>query len=202
MTGQAAERAAVMDAAYRALTASKGASVSVTDILRAAGLSTRAFYRHFESKDELLLALFRRDAERVMNQSDAAASAECPRDALANFLAMYLRIAADPRRRRRMLVLSSPEITRARGYAEERRRFNAVQEAAIAAILERGLANGSFPYAKPASDARWIRAALSNAFDEQVAGTTRTADDVVAELTDFALRALGAPATECPAPNR
>ncbi|TQM11182.1 TetR/AcrR family transcriptional regulator [Pseudonocardia kunmingensis] len=193
MTAQAAERAAVMDAAYRTLIASKGTSVSVTDVLRNAGLSTRAFYRHFESKDELLLALFRRDAERVTGQLDAAARSQSPRDALASCMATFLRIAADPRRRRRMLVLSSEEVTRARGYVAERQRFEAAQEAAIAAILERGLIDGSFPWARPASDARSIRAALGKAFDEQVArSTSRTAEETAAEVIDFALRAVGA----------
>ncbi|WP_235825762.1 TetR/AcrR family transcriptional regulator [Candidatus Frankia alpina] len=59
------ERELIMDAAYRCLLASEGVSVAITDILHAAGLSTRAFYRHFASKDSLLLALFRRDCERV-----------------------------------------------------------------------------------------------------------------------------------------
>ena len=36
---------------------------AVADILREADLSTRSFYRHFESKDQLLCALFRREAD-------------------------------------------------------------------------------------------------------------------------------------------
>jgi len=192
VTAQTAERAAVMDAAYRTLVASKGTSVSVTDVLRTAGLSTRAFYRHFESKDELLLALFRRDAERVAGQLDAAARAETPRDALVGWIAAFLRIASDPRRRRRVLVLSSEEVTRARGYAAERQRFEAAQVRAIAAILERGVADGSFPWAKPVPDARSIRAALGQAFEDQVAGTANlTADEAAAEVADFAFRAVG-----------
>jgi AcrR family transcriptional regulator len=35
----------------------------VADILNEADLSTRSFYRHFASKDQLLCALFRREAE-------------------------------------------------------------------------------------------------------------------------------------------
>ncbi|MGA7416454.1 MAG: helix-turn-helix domain-containing protein [Acidimicrobiales bacterium] len=36
---------------------------AVADILAEADLSTRSFYRHFESKDQLLCALYRREAE-------------------------------------------------------------------------------------------------------------------------------------------
>ena len=35
------------------------------DVLDAAGLSTRAFYRHFRSRDELVLEMYRVDCERV-----------------------------------------------------------------------------------------------------------------------------------------
>ena len=52
------------------------ADAAVADILREADLSTRSFYRHFSSKDELLCALFRREAEtfaqRLRDRVEAA----------------------------------------------------------------------------------------------------------------------------------
>ena len=59
VTADTGERSRIIEAAYRCLVDSGGGGLSVTGVLNAAGLSTRAFYRHFDSKDALLLAMFR-----------------------------------------------------------------------------------------------------------------------------------------------
>ncbi|TMQ90889.1 TetR/AcrR family transcriptional regulator [Actinomadura soli] len=194
MPGQAAERTRIIEAAYRCLADAQGAPVSITEILTAAGLSTRAFYRQFESKDALLLAMFRRDGARVMDElRELAAAAGSPAEALGALIAGMLGITADERRRQRVLALTSGEATRARGYAGERGRVMAEQEAIIAEILAAGLADGSFPWADPGPDARFVLAALGQAFEDQMAGTAKTtAAEAAAQITRFALRALGA----------
>ena len=53
----------LLDAAFVVMERNGYADAAVADILREADLSTRSFYRHFESKDQLLCALFRREAE-------------------------------------------------------------------------------------------------------------------------------------------
>lgn len=190
---QSSERDRIIDAAYRALASTGGTSLSVNEVLRSAELSTRAFYRHFDSKDELLLALFRQDSDRVTARLRRAAAAEPPAAALLAFVQAMLRITADPRRRQRVLVMSSEEIARAKGFTTERQRYHTLVQGELVRILERGRADGSFPLARPASDAGWIRAAIQHAFDEQIAGSAPAAADETAELlTAFALRALGA----------
>jgi regulator of protease activity HflC (stomatin/prohibitin superfamily) len=92
-----------------------------------------------------------------------------------------------------VLALTSGDATRARGYGEEQARFRAEQEAAIVRILAEGRAQGTFPWADPEPDARSIRAAIGQAFDDQMTGTARvTAAEAAAQVTGFALRALGA----------
>jgi AcrR family transcriptional regulator len=188
---QSREREQLVDAAYQTLVSSGGTSLSVNEVLRAAKLSTRAFYRHFGSKDELLLALFRQDADRVAARLRRAADADSPTAALLAFVQAMLRITADPRRRQRVLVMSSEEIARAKGFAVERQRYHALVQDELVRILERGRADGTFPLARPSSDARWVRAAIQHAFDEQIAGSAAATPNETAELlTDFALRAL------------
>ncbi len=188
------ERELIMDAAYRCLLASGGVSVSITDILHAAGLSTRAFYRHFASKDSLLLALFRRDCERVTAELTASiATATTAREALRRWIDGVLHLMSAEPRRRRALILSSEETRRARGFAAERERFQTDQEAALAAILRRGVEDGSFPWADARADAEQIQAVLGRALDRQllcpsVERPAETADRVA----DFVFRALGA----------
>ena len=191
----ASERAKIMEAAYRVLAANEGAAVSIADVLSAAELSTRAFYRHFDSKDGLLLAMFRRDADRVLAElQTASASAPSAAAALRAWIAGMLRLAADPRRRRRALVLDSAEVIRAKGYHAERARYEAAEVAALAQILHRGHGDGSFPLARPATDAAYIRAALQQAVGEQLSQTAAVGAEESAErVVGFALRALGAP---------
>jgi AcrR family transcriptional regulator len=71
---QASERTKIMEAAYRILAENEGAAISIAGVLSAAELSTRAFYRHFDSKDGLLLAMFRQDADRVLAELQTAAA--------------------------------------------------------------------------------------------------------------------------------
>jgi AcrR family transcriptional regulator len=188
------ERARILDAAYAILAANTGGSLSVTEVLDAAGLSTRALYRHFESKDALLLALFRRDAERLNARLEAAVrAAPTPRAALVGWIEGTLRVVADPRSRQRVLVFSSEEVTRARGISAERHRLQEVQAEAISRIVAAGRADGSFPWAVLPADARAIRAALGEALLEQINGLASLPPEAAArDLADFALRALGA----------
>jgi AcrR family transcriptional regulator len=192
---QTRERARIVDAAYRTLVANGGATLSMAELLDAAELGTRAFYRHFDSKDELLLAVYRRDADKLAERLVRAAADAPPTAALTAFVEAMLHVAADPRRRRRMRILSAEAVRQARGYAEETQRFRAALEHSLAEILTRGRADGSFPLTDPGPDARSIRAALGQAFDDQVAGiaTVRAAESA-RQVTDFALRATGATA--------
>jgi AcrR family transcriptional regulator len=198
MTEAATERDRIIDAAYRCLQVTEGATVAVADILEAAGLGTRAFYRHFGSKDDLVLAMFRRDGERVLAELESAVTAAAsPADALRGYASVMMRLVSDRRRMRRVLVMTSEEARRARGYTAELRRSHMAQEAIVARILERGRDDGSFPLVRDArADARSIRAALGQAFDEQVTGTAPvTADQAAEQVADFALRAVGFAAT-------
>jgi AcrR family transcriptional regulator len=67
----------IINAAYRCLAAAAGAPVSITDILEEAGLPTRAFYRHFESKDALLLSMLRHVGRPVPHTDRYAGSRDC-----------------------------------------------------------------------------------------------------------------------------
>src|SRR4051812_20043747 len=68
----AAEAGALLEAALTVLRRKGATGLTVADVLGESGLSTRAFYRHFESKDALLLALFDADQEAVRARLDAA----------------------------------------------------------------------------------------------------------------------------------
>jgi AcrR family transcriptional regulator len=189
------ERGRIIDAAHRVLGATRGQSVSVTEVLREAGLSTRAFYRHFDSKDALVLAMVQEEYGAMRRRLDSVvADAASPPAAVRAWIAEFLRVASSARRRQRARVLSSDEVTRAKGYAEVRREHYRDQITALAEVLERGRRDGSFPLAHPEPDARSLSAAISQAFEDQMRGAAAvSAEEAAGQLSDFAFRALGVP---------
>jgi AcrR family transcriptional regulator len=186
------ERARIVDATYRVL--ATGESASVTEVLREAGLSTRAFYRHFDSRDELLLALVRREYATMRERLGSAAAAElAPPEALLAWITELLRASSSRRRRHRVSVLSSEEVTRAKGYLVTSRKLYHDMQEDLAALIDRGVRDGSLPWGDPGPDARSILAAVLEAFQEQVRDVApNSADESITQVAGFALRALGA----------
>jgi AcrR family transcriptional regulator len=94
--------------------------VSIQDILDSAGLSTRAFYRHFASKNDLFLAMYRNDNQRVAQALSEATTAEPdPWEALRLWVEISLSVAFESDRLRHSRVLSSAEVQQADGYKKE-----------------------------------------------------------------------------------
>ncbi|MCW2521674.1 MAG: regulatory protein TetR [Frankiales bacterium] len=193
------ERVRIMQAAYELLSRDHG-NLTVNDILEAAGLSTRAYYRHFASKDDLVLALHRRDADRLTERLQAAAAAAgSPRQALMAWIHGMLNVTTQPRLRARAVVLGSEQAQHARGLAAAQREFRARQNAAVAAILADGRASGEFGQADPEPDARQICAAVREAFADQMSRQASiSAEQAAEQIATFALRALGADRPERP----
>lgn len=61
----------LLDAAYAVLRRTGELEPRVSDVVREAGLSNQAFYRHFRSKDELLLALLDDGQRRLLATLEA-----------------------------------------------------------------------------------------------------------------------------------
>src|ERR1700723_1090400 len=78
----------LLDAALVVMERNGYVDTAVADILREADMSTRSFYRHFESKDQLLCALYRREAQRAAERLNAKVEAAgSPRGALDAWMA-------------------------------------------------------------------------------------------------------------------
>ncbi|ORA12719.1 TetR/AcrR family transcriptional regulator [Mycobacterium arosiense] len=193
-TSRSSERQHIIDAAYRCMDRNSGASTSITEILNEAGLSTRAFYRNFSTKHDLLLEMFRRDREAVLAQlREIVARAPTPTEALRLWMMHMFEIVSDPRKRKRMATFYSEEMRRTPGYARELELVATAEESALATILHRGRADGTFTACAPEADARTIRAAFEAAFLDRFhqKSTTTVAEDVD-QLLGFVLRGVGA----------
>ncbi len=184
----------LLDSALVVMERNGYAHAAVADILREADLSTRSFYRHFGSKDQLLCALFRREADaaatRLWAKVDAAAS---PQEALHAWIDEILSFGHDPTKAARIGVLGSPGAMKAEGYVDEMRHASAVLAAPLEALLRAGAADGSFPLADPPADAALIRSVVWAAADLNPARDRALAPaDAARQVRSFCERALGA----------
>jgi AcrR family transcriptional regulator len=183
----------LLDAAMEVMGRNGYVDASVADILSEANLSTRSFYRHFESKDQLLCALYRREAENAAAQLNAKVDAALsPQAALDAWIDEILSLGQHRAKAARVRVLGSPGAMRATGYAEETGHASKLLMEPLEALLAAGAADGSFPQADPASDASLIRTVVWSA-----AGLTPSRDwagprdEMGRQVRSFCARALG-----------
>jgi AcrR family transcriptional regulator len=190
----ALERKAILKAAF-GLIGRSPEPVSVQQILDASGLSTRAFYRHFRSKDELIVTMCRTAGDRVASETaHVIAEAASPRDALEAWIRHQLSVVFDPRRVRQTAVFTSWEARSAVGMDEVNREASESRRAMLAAVIARGRDDGSFPLATdPVEDARAIASVVSGVIAARLAGDSMPSwAAVTAHITQLFLRAFGA----------
>lgn len=147
------ERGRLMDAALKVMRVNGFQAASVQDILDEAGLSTRAFYRQFRSKDDLLLAMFRTASERdVEAVGRRVAGAAGPMEGLVAWAEEMIAISLDRRRLSRMVMFNFAARQTA-GFDAEVAYMRSALTAPLVSVLEAGAADGTFPAAAPADDA-------------------------------------------------
>lgn len=189
--GDDAERRAIIKAAFTCLSEPHTGAVPLAAVLARAGLSTRAFYRHFESKDALFLAMqessgksLGRRLDQIAEDTDGAPAAQ-----LALWIRVSFDVIHDARLRGRATVLDLEEVRSAKGYQSVQEQWRLDRERSLAALLRRGRADGSFPLTRPDRDAAAIRAVVSHELSRL--GADGDWECACAAAVDFALRAVG-----------
>jgi len=178
----------IIDAAIRVIGASRDASVSVDDVLAEAGLSTRAFYRHFESKEALLEALMLREAAAVRRSlTRVVAKAPDPVAALNAWLQRYLDVFYEPRRAERASWLTSASYEASRPSAQMMQEMRRMSCAPLVEALRKGHTMGALYSPTPEADAFTIYD-LVNAHHQASSKPDRAA--TVAHVVRFAWPAL------------
>jgi AcrR family transcriptional regulator len=187
------EARALLDAGMRVIRRNGYEGATVVDILAEAGLSTRAFYRHFESKDDLLCALYRRDADWMVQRiTTQALAADSPLAGLEAWVDAILAIMFDARRAARAALLDSPASRRARGFEAEDRRAHLGFIEPLTEVIVDGVAAGVFTSPDPELDAWSIDAILWTLVKEIPGGAPRRSRSVVREqVLRFATAGLG-----------
>jgi AcrR family transcriptional regulator len=162
----ATERRMVMDAALRVMAKNGYVDTSVGEVLSEAGLSTRAFYRHFDSKRNLLMALMERDTVAVGRALERAVdSADGPLAAVEAWLECLLDVHYEPRRAARVELFSSSAMTAAYPMADGLREIRRIFCAPLIKALKAGQVDGSLRSPTPEADAQSLYALVSAAVD-------------------------------------
>ncbi|MGO9252734.1 MAG: TetR/AcrR family transcriptional regulator [Mycobacterium sp.] len=166
--------------------------VSIAAILERTGLGTRAFYRHFASKDELVAAVFldmARVEERRLRRRMASATTEI--DAVAAWvdgrldLAFNANIRSDLRRvslEAQSQMFASPNLVQP-AYAELLK--------PLSEVLQRGLQHGVFHDIDPVTDAQVVHAVVWAGIERQWRTADCDRDDIRRRALRFCLRGLG-----------
>ncbi|HEX5587854.1 MAG TPA: TetR/AcrR family transcriptional regulator [Acidimicrobiia bacterium] len=192
-TTSESERTTILDAALRVMRRNAYAEAQISDILAEAELSTRAFYRHFESKDDLLMALYRNDAEEVARQlRERVAAAGTPEVQLGAWIDETLSLGYDRRRAKRAAMLASDAARRTAAFADESARAARALSEPLREVLARGASSGAFPRCVPDQDAATIYALVWRLVSEGIGGrATMDADAAAAHVRRFCFPALG-----------
>jgi AcrR family transcriptional regulator len=164
----------------------------VDDVLDEAGLSTRAFYRHFRGKSELFLALFDREAARAGERlGRKVAAAHAPAAKVEAWVAATLALAYDARLARRTRVFLVERQIIAAEFPDDVIRCVRAQLEPLEAAIDEGRSSGAFPTAEPDRDALAIHHLCSGLMTDKLLGTGELGrDDAIALATRFALATL------------
>ncbi|MGA9677270.1 MAG: TetR/AcrR family transcriptional regulator [Mycobacterium sp.] len=163
--------------------------LSVATVLERAGLSTRAFYRHFDSKEELVAAVFLETArveKRRLRRRMSTATTEI--EAVTAWidgrmdLAFDESIGSDLRRLSLEAQSQSPGLVQP-AYAEM---LKPLRDA-----LQRGLRAGVFRHIDPETDAQLIHGVVWAGINEHWATGDCDRDELRERILRFCLRGLG-----------
>lgn len=186
----------LIEAGHRAMPRNGYDGTTLSEILSEAGMSTRAFYRHFRSKEELLLAMYERDADLTIKRLNAALTGtKTAREAFELWVDEQLSLMFAPRRSARsaLFLRESPRLALA--FPQEIARIHARIREPITQMLLRGREDGSFPNADPEPDSRSMQAVIWSIAAPQVHGIRPiTREEARHHILRFCLPALGAQA--------
>ncbi|OBJ76063.1 TetR family transcriptional regulator [Mycobacterium gordonae] len=185
-------RRAILAAASTALREDGVGGISIAAVLHRAGLSTRAFYRHFDSKDELVAAVFldsaRAEAQRLRDRMDSAATEI---DAVRAWVDGRLDLAFDDTVRTDLRRLSLEAQAQTSGAPHLVQSAYAEMLLPLREVIERGLRRGMFRGVEPESGAQFIHGVVWAGIDRHWTAGDCEPDDLRDRIVRFCLRGLG-----------
>ena len=185
-------RRAIVTAASKSLREQGVRGLSVAAVLDRAQLSTRAFYRHFESKDQLVAAVFlemaRVEMRRLKRKMSTAAT---PVEAVAAWVDGRLDLAFDENIKSDLRQLSLEAQSQMFASPELIQPAYAQMLEPLTEQLRRGVEVGVFHGIDPISDAQSIQGVVWASTERHWTTGDCERDDVRRTTMQFCLRGLG-----------
>ncbi len=181
----------LLKAGMEEIVASGSVEPRVADIVRRAGLSNKAFYRHFQSKDELLLAILEENLHaRVRDFDDRLAKADSAVERARLWVWAVIETALDPQLSAtiRPILVYQARLTETLGeqlYSHRDHLRRPLIEA-----LEEGLANGELPGIDPERDAVCLQYLALGWMHGAVLERRTPSREEAEHVVEFALRGL------------
>jgi AcrR family transcriptional regulator len=190
------ERRRLLTAARAVLARRAWSHVKIEGILREAGLSRRAFYRHFESKDHLLLALLDEESAAGAARLTALSSADAhaaPEDRVFAWIDAVMRLVRVEDHARRTSLFAGLWNHLERDFPDEVSGFRERLLAPLVGALADGRQGGAFPGVDPHDDALAIYYLVSGFVRERATHRTDAVSDsdVVRRFVAAALSSPG-----------
>jgi AcrR family transcriptional regulator len=164
---------------------------SVNDVLEEAGLSTRAFYRQFDSKQALLTALIERERDRVaFHLEKAAKTADGPLEAVEAWIDGFLDLLYNPEIAPITAIFTAPSVLASYTLATSLPDMQRMFCPPLIKALRAGQRAGVLKSTTPEADAHCIHALVHAALDVHHRPRPKRAV-VKAQILRFAWPALG-----------
>lgn len=183
----------LISAAWAVLERTGFEGFKVASVIRAAGSSTKAFYRHFGSKDAMLLALLLDETKRASVRFEGRiAATTTPTEAVKMFIATMIGAAARTDLAARARLFASLDQVNS-GFPEQVVEARQPMLAPLVEALRAGLASGELPLAVPEADAALIMPLCGAVLRDLLDGiSASTVDEAIANTQSLVLRGLGA----------
>jgi AcrR family transcriptional regulator len=185
-------RRAIVDAASKSVREQGVRGLSIATVLERAGLSTRAFYRHFDSKDQLVAAVFlEMTRSEVLRLKTRMSEATDPVEAVAAWIDGRLDLAFDEEIKAELRQVSLEAQSKSFSVPEMvTPAYGAILEPLVEQ-LQRGLELGVFKDIIPATAAKSIHGVVWAGTQRQWAKHRWDRTVVRERLLRFCLRGLG-----------
>jgi AcrR family transcriptional regulator len=184
-TAYAGEVRRLIDAAYAVMRSTGDIDPRVGDVVRTAGLSNQAFYRHFRSKDELLLAVLTDGQQRLLATLTARMARVAPgAPRVAAWIRGVLAQAQNPAaaENTRPFAINGARIAD-RFFSEWSQSRDALTEPLRTAVADAG--------GNPARDGDAIYHLAFGVMEDALKRRTYPSPDDVEHVVDFAMRGAG-----------
>ena len=187
------ERNLLVDAASTVLARSGWWGFKVSSVLRQARMSTRSFYRQFETKDELLAALLERDLLRIADTMDGIIDSSAPIDQrIWQYVSMLVARGVDADFAKPAALFATSFRGLRPQHSELMDRCLAALTAPLAETLAEGSREGVLNSSDPAGDARIVLALIGTAlFDGPAIEAQDIREHIEVSVVPFIARSFG-----------